>query len=510
MSLRVALASHDDAAGFLCGLQRCLHDDVAWDDVAWAVDEEAPAPAHNDRPEPPPLPFALSLSKGPALALPADFIALVHDVAMHRADDRFMRLHRMAERVARNPRHWDDVLHPEHAHLRRMQQQVRREAHKTKAFVRFTRCGAEGDPATRYVAWFEPEHHIVRRVAPFFARRFANMQWALLTPLGSVEWNGRALAYGPPAERADAPPPDAGEALWITYYERIFNPARVKVSMMKREMPVRFWPNLPEAARIPALIAQAPERAQAMQDHAADVPRRIDAAASRAHATSTTADATSPDDQLRTLHRRMRRCTDCDHACDATQTVTGEGPVSARVMVVGEQPGDREDLEGRPFVGPAGALLRDALREAGLDERTIYFTNAVKHFAFTWRGKRRMHKTPGQREIEQCLHWLDAEIALVKPALIVAAGRTAARALDQSAAAQGIARCEVEHPAALLRNGATPGTARHRAWVDAWREVADAVSSADQARTTSSARLDGPSQHESASGNQVAHRAPEV
>jgi uracil-DNA glycosylase len=175
------------------------------------------------------------------------------------------------------------------------------------------------------------------------------------------------------------------------------------------------------------------------------------------------------------LHQRVRRCGDCDHACDATQAITGEGPVAAQLMIVGEQPGDREDLEGRPFVGPAGQLLRDALRDAGLDERAIYFTNAVKHFAFTWRGKRRMHKTPGQREVEQCVHWLDDEIALVRPALIVAAGRTAAHALERSAAAQGVRRFEIEHPAALLRAGATPGSARHSAWVDAWREAASSI-----------------------------------
>jgi uracil-DNA glycosylase len=461
MSLRIALASHDDADGFLRGVQRCLRDGIAWDDVTWVIGE--PDPPHSPA-EPP---------RGSA-SLPADFVALIHDVVMHHADDRFMRAHRMAERVARDTRHWDDVLHPEHVHLRRMQQQVRREAHKTKAFVRFTRCGSEGDPDTRYVAWFEPEHHIVRRVAPFFARRFTNVRWALLTPLGSVEWDGRALAYGPPAERGEAPPPDAGEALWITYYERIFNPARVKVNMMKREMPVRFWPNLPEAARIPSLLAQAPARARAMQDHAADVQRRIASATPRMHAASSA--PASPDDRLRALHRRVRRCGDCGHACDATQAVTGEGPVEARLMIVGEQPGDREDLEGRPFVGPAGQLLRDALREAGLDPAAIYFTNAVKHFAFAWRGKRRMHKTPGQREVEQCLHWLDEEIALVRPALIVAAGRTAAQALGRSTTAQGVPRIDLEHPAALLRSGAAPGTARHRAWVDAWRGVADAIS----------------------------------
>ena len=113
----------------------------------------------------------------------------------------------------------------------------------------------------RIVAWFEPAHHVLEAAAPFFARRFATMRWAILTPRASVDGTADALAFGPGARREDAPAADAGEALWLAYYRSIFNPARVKVAMMKKEMPVRFWKNLPEAAAVPELLAQAPERA---------------------------------------------------------------------------------------------------------------------------------------------------------------------------------------------------------------------------------------------------------
>lgn len=123
---------------------------------------------------------------------------------------------------------------------------------------------------------------------------------------------------------------------------------------------------------------------------------------------------------------------DC-HACplwkSATRTVFGEGPAGARVMVVGEQPGDKEDLAGRPFVGPAGQLFDRALAEAGVDRRRVYVTNAVKHFKFEPRGKRRLHKTPDTPEIDACRWWLAQELRVVRPRLVVALGGTAVRAL---------------------------------------------------------------------------------
>ena len=126
-----------------------------------------------------------------------------------------------------------------------------------------------------------------------------------------------------------------------------------------------------------------------------------------------------------------RRCRECPLFANATQTVWGEGPIGARLMLVGETPGDQEDVQGRPFVGPAGRLLDRALAELGWDRSIAYVTNAVKHFKWVPapRGKRRMHKTPAQREADACEHWLESEIALVRPQAIVALGATAARQL---------------------------------------------------------------------------------
>src|SRR5438477_886150 len=122
-------------------------------------------------------------------------------------------------------------------------------------------------------------------------------------------------------------------------------------------------------------------------------------------------------------------CEGCDLFRAATQTVFGEGTAGADVMLVGEQPGDREDVEGAPFVGPAGRLLDDALDEAGIDRSRAYVTNVVKHFKWEPRGKRRIHKKPNAEEIGACRPWLDAELALIKPQVIVALGATAAQAL---------------------------------------------------------------------------------
>jgi uracil-DNA glycosylase len=122
-------------------------------------------------------------------------------------------------------------------------------------------------------------------------------------------------------------------------------------------------------------------------------------------------------------------CQGCSLYRNATQTVFGEGPRSAEVIMVGEQPGDREDLAGKPFVGPAGRLLSESLEEAGIDRREVYVTNAVKHFKFERRGKRRIHRRPAAEEIAACRPWLDAELETVKPKALVALGATAAQAL---------------------------------------------------------------------------------
>jgi uracil-DNA glycosylase len=132
---------------------------------------------------------------------------------------------------------------------------------------------------------------------------------------------------------------------------------------------------------------------------------------------------------LETLRRDAATCTNCELFRDATQTVFGEGPPTAWLMLVGEQPGDREDIEGAPFVGPAGRVLDTALERAEIDRSEVYVTNAVKHFRFEREGKRRIHKTPGVTHIRACRPWLDAELEVVRPSAIATLGAVAGKAL---------------------------------------------------------------------------------
>jgi uracil-DNA glycosylase family protein len=132
---------------------------------------------------------------------------------------------------------------------------------------------------------------------------------------------------------------------------------------------------------------------------------------------------------LSSLRKAAARCRGCDLYEDATQTVFGEGPEDARIVMVGEQPGDREDLAGRPFVGPAGALLDRAIEEGGIARDDIYFTNVVKHFKHVMRGKRRIHKKPDIEEVRACIPWLEAELARIGPDVLVLLGATAAQAI---------------------------------------------------------------------------------
>lgn len=191
---------------------------------------------------------------------------------------------------------------------------------------------------------------------------------------------------------------------------------------------------------------------------------------------------------LEGLRRRARRCTDCPLFANATQTVFGEGPAHATLMLVGEQPGDAEDLAGHPFVGPAGRILDQALAEAGIDRARVYVTNAVKHFKWEARGKRRMHKTPAQREVEACLQWLEGEIAAVQPGLIVCLGATAGKALmgarfritesrGQVLRPEGLPPILATfHPSYLLRlKGRTGEEEARRAFVEDLRKAARAA-----------------------------------
>jgi DNA polymerase len=199
--------------------------------------------------------------------------------------------------------------------------------------------------------------------------------------------------------------------VWKTYYAAIFNPARLKIGAMLKEMPRRYWKNMPETALVPGLIASAQARESGM----------IEQARTRTGGNAPAAWAA--------LRDEAAGCTRCHLYKQATQTVFGEGPVDAALMFVGEQPGDQEDLAGTPFVGPAGQVFDRAIAAAGIDRAGVYVTNAVKHFKFEQRGKRRIHQKPDAGEITACRWWIEQERLLVKPRVTVALGATAARSL---------------------------------------------------------------------------------
>src|SRR5690606_4050973 len=212
-------------------------------------------------------------------------------------------------------------------------------------------------------------------------------------------------------------------------YASTFNPARLKTQAMRAEMPKRYWKNLPEAALIPELVAQSAVRTEAMVATPAPEPnRRLEKTLSRLARDASFDEGFAPS-TLNELDPAVQACRRCPLWRDATQGVCGEGPRKARLMIVGEQPGDQEDLAGHPFVGPAGKVLDAALDEAGIDRDDVFVTNAVKHFKHEPRGKRRLHKTPNAGEVSACRWWLDAERRLVRPRVIVALGATASLAV---------------------------------------------------------------------------------
>ena len=363
----------------------------------------------------------------PATAtVPREFIALADKVIAHRDPQRHALLYRLLWRLTHGePQLLKLITDDDVARARQHAKNVGRDLHKMTAFVRFRELSRGDGLPPVYIAWFEPEHYIVERCAPFFVRRFTGMHWSILTPYRSAHWDGESLRLDRGATRDQAPSDDLLEELWRSYYASIFNPARLKVTAMRSEMPVKYWKNLPEARLIPTLIREAHPRAQAMVAAAPTLPRkRMHEAAAPLRTLVEVVEGSL--DEVREQARHCRRCALWE---PATQTVFGSGPADAQVMLVGEQPGDREDLAGRPFVGPAGQLLDEALRAAGLDRSQLYLTNTVKHFKFEPRGKDRLHKRADAREQGACRAWLDAELSRIQPRIIVCVGSMAASAL---------------------------------------------------------------------------------
>jgi uracil-DNA glycosylase len=237
-------------------LTRRVHPDaVLWCDAS----DEPPLFLVESSPSPAP--------EAPPPRVPAAFMDLARTVAAHTDDRRWAVLYRLLWRITRGGER--ALLNvPTDADVRLAEQwrkSVSREIHKMHAFVRFRRTGKdEATGREQFVAWFEPEHPVVRLAAPFFEKRFAGMDWSILTPDECVHWDGERLHFTPGVPRSAAPNDDALEDLWRAYFKSIFNPARLKVKMMQQEMPKKYWKNLPEAPLIPGLIANSSNRVRDM------------------------------------------------------------------------------------------------------------------------------------------------------------------------------------------------------------------------------------------------------
>jgi len=432
-----ALTGEDDFEGWRDAARALLQARVPPGEVVWQVGD-TPADLFGDE-------AILDAANPRPMRVPRAFVDLAQMVILHSDPRRFALLYTLLN----GPDRLNDPADPLVQRLEAMAKQVRRDIHKMRAFVRFRELAETppfprtGAPRTRFIAWFEPEHHIVRANARFFVDRFTSMRWSILTPALSIHWDGEALTEGPGATCADAPEGDPVEDVWKTYYASIFNPARLKTGMMLKEMPRKYWKNMPETALVPGLIAGARAREIAM--------------------VKTAPTGGNIGKSWEALRDEARACTRCDLYKCATQTVFGEGPLDAGMMFVGEQPGDNEDLEGKPFVGPAGQMFDRAIADAGIDREGVYVTNAVKHFKFERRGKRRIHDKPNAGEISACRWWYEQERLLLHPRVTVALGATAARqmlgkavtitatrgrALDLAEGGQGWVTI---HPSFLLR-----------------------------------------------------------
>lgn len=408
-----------------------------------------------------------------------EFLPLAQQVAYHRAAEKWAMLYQAAWRLTHGEPH---LLHlatdPLVYALYHMEKAVRRDAHKAKAFVRFRKVSEEDGGL--FIAWHEPDHLILQKVGPFFARRFADMRWSILTPDECAHWDGEALSFTAGADLSQKPEEDAQEALWRDYYRATFNPARIKVKMMKSEMPVRYWKNLPETQIIADMLDEAPERVKAMLQYTQAMPESA-ASFVPEHAC------------LDELQKAAKGCEGCHLHRTATQTVFGSGPADARLMLVGEQPGNEEDLQGQAFVGPAGQVLQSALDTLGLERKKLYITNAVKHFKFMKNeAGMRIHRQPSQMEINACLPWLESEIDALKPGVILGLGVTAGKALLGPSFVLGkhgsrwhdayAAQTRVTyHPSAVLRAGsAEEKETIYRQMLEDLRAAAEQVKKGEQ------------------------------
>lgn len=331
--------------------------------------------------------------------VPKEFMRAAMIVSAFRDDSNWSLLYRLAYRLAyENKELLNDPLDSDILELNRRHKLVTRDMHKMKAFVRFREVIIENE--THYFSWHRPDHKIVRLIAAFFRDRFNGMNWTIMTDDECVSWDKNELTFTEGVPRSSLPE-DEAEDLWKTYYSSVFNPGRIKEKAMKKEMPVRYWKTLPESELISSLMKEAPDRLEKFYDDQREAGTG-------------------------SVLEKCRACGICSHS---SGPVAGVGPKNARVMIVGEQPGDEEDKTGLPFQGPSGALLDDVLKKSGFKREDIYVTNAVKGFKHVIINSFRKHRTASSAEVAACRSWLKEELKTVQPELVICLGRIPAQSL---------------------------------------------------------------------------------
>jgi probable DNA metabolism protein len=438
---RIVLESETDWEGWRTAARALVLAGVDPDEVRWSV-RSGNDERHQALPE-----GSGSFSVSRAL------VGLAALAIQAREPARFDLLYRLLWRANAGERVLQLAADPEVRRVQSLALAVRAEAHRMRTLVRYLPV-QEGD-RTRYLGWYDPAHYVLEANAQLIGRRFPDLMLTIVTPDSAAHWDGTAVRFSAGVDH-DVVHDDASlQSWWRTQHAGLLESSRLGTTIPEAEA-------LDEVPRPPDRPALGP----------VVLPLQFDAG----------------------LREAAREASDC-HRCPlyeaATQTVFGEGPAQARVMFVGEQPGDQEDVIGRPFVGPAGQMMDRAMEEAGIDRRTVYVTNAVKHFKFVPRGKRRIHQTPESPEIQACRFWLDVERVRLRPKLVVAMGGSAARALLGRAVTitrergrvielpDGQAAFVTVHPSFLLRVPDEDAKAReYRAFVADLRRVAEVMGKA--------------------------------
>ena len=321
--------------------------------------------------------------------LPRPLVALAAQAFQAREPERFGLLYTLVWRAHHGGIDVKDPDDPDLRIARFWAFAVRADAHRMRTHLRFMPIGSAEH--RHFLGWYEPEHFVLEANARLLARRDPTTGFTIVTPDGTAHWDTVALRFGSGLKNPGDD--DTLRAWWEAHRDLVLAAAD-------------SGGGLPEAEALD------------------EAPRPLD----RPPLGFVVLPA-SETSAIAGVAHEARGCERCELYRAAAQTVFGEGPSGARVMFIGEQPGDQEDVIGRPFVGPAGQMLDDALEEAGIDRRLIYITNAVKHFKFSLRGRRRIHQSPSPEEIGICRFWLDAERTAVNPELIVLLGGSAGRAV---------------------------------------------------------------------------------